>query len=46
MYKNYFTLYDPGGGGLHAFNYEAALLCFSDFSQKNSLTPCGEKTFD
>ena len=39
------TLYDPGGGGFkspppppifcsHAFNFRAALLCVSDFSQK------------
>ena len=46
------TLYDPGGGGAlkapppifcsHTFNFGAALLCVGDFSQKNSLTPCGE----
>ena len=29
----------------HAFNFGAALLCVGDFSQKNSLTPCGEKKF-
>ena len=29
----------------HAFNFGAALLCVGDFSQKNSLTPCGEKRF-
>ena len=45
-----------GGGGLlkpplplifcsHAFNFRAVLLCVGDFSQKNSLTPCGEKIF-
>ena len=27
----------------HAFNFGAALLCVGDFSQKNSLTPCGKK---
>ena len=49
------TLYDPGGGGFksppppifcsHAFNFGAALLCVGDFSQKNSLTPCGPNKF-
>ena len=50
------TLYDPGGGGAlkapppifcpHAFNFGATILCVGDFSQKNSLTPCGKKKFD
>ena len=52
------TLYDPGGGGAlkhprplcffcpHAFNFEATILCVGNFSQKNSLTPCGENIFD
>ena len=48
------TLYDPGGGGYKSppqifcsqtFNFGAALLCAGDFSQKNSLTACGEKFF-
>ena len=30
---------------LHAFNFGATLLCVGDFSQKNNLTPCGEKFF-
>ena len=29
----------------HAFNFGATLLCVGDFSKKNSLTSCGEKTF-
>ena len=27
----------------HAFNFVATLLCVREYSQKNNLTPCGEK---
>ena len=30
---------------ISAFIFGAALLCVGDFSQNNSLTPCGEKIF-
>ena len=53
-HKQFNPIRSGGGGALkapppifcsHAFNFRAALLCVGNFSQKNSLTPCGEKFF-